>query len=199
MEAAPVARAESTIAPPPLRRDAVPAASSVAADATPIAPQPSLLAQGSVGSPAAASSYGGLGSSASAAAVVPSPLASDTPGDRELEGTQTPTLTLEKRAPSEVSVGQAAPFKIIVRNVGNVTAHGVVVTDRVPQGVVYTTFHHPETGANVVTTEYSDWATNCPEYKVTAVQIMLANEPSRWQETRRSAHETRYDVAVPAE
>jgi len=37
---------------------------------------------------------------------------------------------------------------------------------------VYTTFHHPETGANVVTTENSDWATNCPEYKVTAVQVM---------------------------
>ena len=43
-----------------------------------------------------------------------------------------------------------------------------------PPGVVYTTFHHPETEANVVTTEYSDWATNCPEYKVTAVQVSLA-------------------------
>ncbi len=47
----------------------------------------------------------------------------------------------------------------------------VHITDRVPQGVVYTTFHHPVTGANVVTTEYSDWATNCPEYKVSAVQV----------------------------
>jgi len=45
------------------------------------------------------------------------------------------------------------------------------ITDLVPQGVVYTTFHHPITGANVVTTEHSDWATNCPEYKVTAVQV----------------------------
>jgi formate dehydrogenase major subunit len=45
----------------------------------------------------------------------------------------------------------------------------------VPQGVVYTTFHHPESGANVVTTEYSDWATNCPEYKVTAVQVRPAS------------------------
>ncbi len=45
------------------------------------------------------------------------------------------------------------------------------ITDRVPQGVVYTTFHYPATGANVVTTEFSDWATNCPEYKVTAVQV----------------------------
>jgi formate dehydrogenase major subunit len=46
-----------------------------------------------------------------------------------------------------------------------------VVTDRVPPGVVYTTFHYPVTGANVITTDYSDWATNCPEYKVTAVEV----------------------------
>jgi formate dehydrogenase major subunit len=45
------------------------------------------------------------------------------------------------------------------------------LTDRMPQGVVYTTFHYPDSGANVVTTEYSDWATNCPEYKVTAVEV----------------------------
>jgi formate dehydrogenase major subunit len=55
------------------------------------------------------------------------------------------------------------------------------VTDRVAPGVVYTTFHHPNTQANVVTTEYSDWATNCPEYKVTAVQISPSNGPSDWQ------------------
>jgi formate dehydrogenase major subunit len=54
------------------------------------------------------------------------------------------------------------------------------ITDRVQPGVVYTTFHHPETGANVVTTENSDWATNCPEYKVTAVQVMpTARRPER--------------------
>jgi formate dehydrogenase major subunit len=56
------------------------------------------------------------------------------------------------------------------------------VTDRIPQGVVYTTFHHPVTGANVITTEYSDWATNCPEYKVTAVQVTMSNRPSDWQD-----------------
>jgi formate dehydrogenase major subunit len=55
------------------------------------------------------------------------------------------------------------------------------VTERVPPGVVYTTFHDPETGANVVTTEYSDWATNCPEYKVTAVQVAPAVHRSEWQ------------------
>ena len=55
------------------------------------------------------------------------------------------------------------------------------VTDRVRPGVVYTTFHFPESGANVVTTENSDWATNCPEYKVTAVEIVKVNHPSEWQ------------------
>jgi formate dehydrogenase major subunit len=56
------------------------------------------------------------------------------------------------------------------------------VTDRVAPGVVYTTFHHPATQANVVTSEFSDWATNCPEYKVTAVQISASNGPTDWQE-----------------
>jgi len=55
------------------------------------------------------------------------------------------------------------------------------ITDRVAPGVVYTTFHHPETQANVVTSEFSDWATNCPEYKVTAVQVSPSNGPSAWQ------------------
>lgn len=62
----------------------------------------------------------------------------------------------------------------------------VTVTDRVAPGVVYTTFHHPATQANVVTTEYSDWATNCPEYKVTAVQVLPSNGPSEWQESYAS-------------
>jgi formate dehydrogenase major subunit len=66
-----------------------------------------------------------------------------------------------------------------------------LITERVAPGVVYTTFHHPATQANVITTDYSDWATNCPEYKVTAVQVGLSNGPSDWQEsyeaqTRRS-------------
>jgi formate dehydrogenase major subunit len=55
------------------------------------------------------------------------------------------------------------------------------ITDRVSPGVVYTTFHHPDTQANVITTDYSDWATNCPEYKVTAVQVGLSNGLTEWQ------------------
>jgi len=63
------------------------------------------------------------------------------------------------------------------------TSLRAVVTDRVAPGVVYTTFHHPVTQANVVTTEFSDWATNCPEYKVTAVQVTPSNGPTEWQDS----------------
>ena len=56
-----------------------------------------------------------------------------------------------------------------------------MVTERMQPGVVYTTFHFPESGANVITTENSDWATNCPEYKVTAVQVMPVQQQSDWQ------------------
>ncbi len=72
------------------------------------------------------------------------------------------------------------------------------VTDRVAPGVVYTTFHHPATQANVVTTEYSDWATNCPEYKVTAVQVAPSNGPSEWQEDYAAQARTSRRIAVPA-
>ena len=55
------------------------------------------------------------------------------------------------------------------------------ISDRMTPGVVYTTFHFPGSGANVITTENSDWATNCPEYKVTAVQVTRVSQPSEWQ------------------
>ena len=55
------------------------------------------------------------------------------------------------------------------------------VSSRMQPGVVYTTFHHPGSGANVITTDNSDWATNCPEYKVTAVQVEKVSQPSTWQ------------------
>lgn len=59
------------------------------------------------------------------------------------------------------------------------------VSDRMQPGVVYTTFHHASTGANVITTDFSDWATNCPEYKVTAVEVRRTNYFSQWQEKNR--------------
>jgi formate dehydrogenase major subunit len=56
------------------------------------------------------------------------------------------------------------------------------VTPRVHPGVVYTTFHFPELGVNVITTDNSDWATNCPEYKVTAVEVAKVTQPDAWRE-----------------
>ncbi|WP_034998179.1 formate dehydrogenase subunit alpha [Beijerinckia mobilis] len=76
----------------------------------------------------------------------------------------------------------------IESRVGMVTLHAKI-SDRMQPGVVYTTFHHPMSGANVITTDYSDWATNCPEYKVTAVQVRKTNRPSEWQERFVEHHE----------
>ena len=69
------------------------------------------------------------------------------------------------------------------------------ISDRMQPGVVYTTFHHPTTQANVITTDNSDWATNCPEYKVTAVQISPSNGPTDWQEQYRELSEASRRIA----
>ena len=66
------------------------------------------------------------------------------------------------------------------------------ISAEVPAGVVYTTFHFPESGANVITTDYSDWATNCPEYKVTAVEIA----PSLKGPSEIGQHQVHSDVAL---
>ena len=71
--------------------------------------------------------------------------------------------------------------KVEVASRAGATVLKAQVSERMQPGVVYTTFHFPESGANVVTTESSDWATNCPEYKVTAVQVMPVDQRSDWQ------------------
>jgi formate dehydrogenase major subunit len=70
------------------------------------------------------------------------------------------------------------------------------ISDRVQPGVVYTTFHHPESGANVITTDFSDWATNCPEYKVTAVEVRPTNRWSSWQEENEAFRRETRRIAV---
>jgi formate dehydrogenase major subunit len=72
------------------------------------------------------------------------------------------------------------------------------VTDRVQPGVVYTTFHFPESGANVITTDNSDWATNCPEYKVTAVQVSKVSQLSDWQRRYADFNRTQLDLLTQA-
>jgi formate dehydrogenase major subunit len=73
-----------------------------------------------------------------------------------------------------------------------------LVTERIQPGVVYTTFHFPESGANVITTDSSDWATNCPEYKVTAVQVMPVAQPSEWQESYSRFNAEQLELAEAA-
>ncbi|WP_111493652.1 formate dehydrogenase subunit alpha [Marinobacter bohaiensis] len=67
------------------------------------------------------------------------------------------------------------------------------ISERMLPGVVYTTFHHPGSGANVITTDSSDWATNCPEYKVTAVQVEKVTQPSDWQKHFQSFDRRQHD------
>jgi formate dehydrogenase major subunit len=85
-----------------------------------------------------------------------------------------------------------------VQSRAGATSLRALITDRVAPGVVYTTFHHPDTQINVVTTEYSDWATNCPEYKVTAVQVVLSNGPSEWQERYSDLSKANTQIATPS-
>ena len=73
-----------------------------------------------------------------------------------------------------------------------------LVTERMQPGVVYTTFHFPESGANVITTDNSDWATNCPEYKVTAVQVMPVAQPSEWQKSYATFNQNQLDLLQAA-
>ena len=73
------------------------------------------------------------------------------------------------------------------------------ITARVQPGVVYTTFHFPESGANVITTDNSDWATNCPEYKVTAVQATRVSQPSEWQKRFREFSDTQQSLLKGAD
>jgi formate dehydrogenase major subunit len=83
----------------------------------------------------------------------------------------------------------------IASRVGATTLRALI-SERMAQGVVYTTFHHPVSGANVITTENSDWATNCPEYKVTAVQVTLSNQQSDWQKDWEIREDENKRIAV---
>jgi formate dehydrogenase major subunit len=84
----------------------------------------------------------------------------------------------------------------IASRAGDIALHARI-SERMQPGVVYTTFHHAMSGANVVTTEFSDWATNCPEYKVTAVEVRLAKKMSDWQEHYQTHRELTTRIGTP--
>ena len=98
---------------------------------------------------------------------------------------------------AEVRGIRTGDWVAIRSRIGEITLRAEV-SDRVAPGVVYTTFHHPMTGTNVVTTELSDWATSCPEYKVTAVEISPANHRSAWQEDFLARKEQQVEL-LPAD
>jgi len=103
------------------------------------------------------------------------------------------TLEIHPHDAEERGVSEGAWVGIQSR-VGN-TVLRACISQRVRPGVVYTTFHHPLSGANVITTDNSDWATNCPEYKVTAVQVSRVSEPSAWQ-ARQQQFDRRQQVLL---
>ena len=82
-------------------------------------------------------------------------------------------------ADAEVRGVRTGDWVAIRSRMGEITLRAKV-SERLSPGVIYTTFHHPSTGTNVITTDQSDWATNCPEYKVTAVEVIPANHRSPW-------------------
>jgi uncharacterized repeat protein (TIGR01451 family) len=64
----------------------------------------------------------------------PRPTGQGRPGPMQLEGVQTPQVSVEKRGPREISVGKPARYEIVVRNVGSATAHEVILRDAIPHG-----------------------------------------------------------------
>ncbi|EED35579.1 formate dehydrogenase, alpha subunit [Luminiphilus syltensis NOR5-1B] len=85
----------------------------------------------------------------------------------------------------------------IQSRIGTTVLHARL-SERVRPGVVYTTFHHPVSGANVITTDNADWATDCPEYKVTAVQVSKVNAPSAWQRRQQEFNEQQLELLEQA-
>jgi formate dehydrogenase major subunit len=89
-------------------------------------------------------------------------------------------LDIHPEDAQERSICDGTPVSIESRS--GITVLKARISERVAPGVVYTTFHFPESGANVVTTDNADWATQCPEYKVTAVEVRLATQTAPWQD-----------------
>jgi formate dehydrogenase major subunit len=85
----------------------------------------------------------------------------------------------------------------VASRAGEIVVHATLTT-RIARGVVYTTFHFPESGVNLVTTENSDWATNCPEYKVTAVEVAKVTQPDAWRERVAAMRTTRKGATATA-
>lgn len=56
------------------------------------------------------------------------------PGSRDLEGLQSPAITIQKQTPTEIQVGRPCNFAVRVQNNSKQTVQGVQVHDEVPLG-----------------------------------------------------------------
>jgi uncharacterized repeat protein (TIGR01451 family) len=56
------------------------------------------------------------------------------PGDRQLEGVQSPQLSIQKVVPKEIQVGKPTSFCVTIRNTGPAPASEVEIHDLVPKG-----------------------------------------------------------------
>ena len=98
------------------------------------------------------------------------------PGPRILEGLQTPSLTIEKQAPSEIQIGKLAELKLTVRNVGKVPASHIVIQDQVPEGTRFVGAT-PEISNTQGNSLYWELDTLAPGDKLTvAMQVMPETE-----------------------
>jgi uncharacterized repeat protein (TIGR01451 family) len=111
---------------------AVSSSSNSASSGNIATPSPSPLAAGGITAGAASSftnnSRSGLRPTGTTTFAAP------TPGERQFEGPQQPSIALEKVSPAEIQVGKPATFALYVRNMGQIAAQNVTITDHVPGG-----------------------------------------------------------------
>jgi formate dehydrogenase major subunit len=78
-------------------------------------------------------------------------------------------------APADAAArGIADGDRVRVKSAQGEAALRADVTNRVAPGTVFTSFHFPDTCVNTLTSEVRDRLCDCPEYKVTAVEVEKA-------------------------
>jgi formate dehydrogenase major subunit len=90
---------------------------------------------------------------------------------------RTPNIKLLPKEMLDVNPNDAARLRLTDGALVQVTSRRTTVvfpvrlTDTVAPGEVFTTFNFPDTPTNALTSDATDTATGCPEYKVTAVSL----------------------------
>ena len=122
---------------PDLPPEAATASALPVAATVPFASAPTLVPDGRP--EASAAPFAAVGPHAAAPEVA----GQGRPGPVQLEGVQSPQLTVEKRGPREVQVGKPVRYEVLVRNVGAAIARDVTLRDAVPFGTALVTTTPP--------------------------------------------------------